>query len=57
VVEFFFISMGFDYFAMSIDCGSWLLGFEGCGSNFQWWWQFFLGNFGGEELVFVAKFW
>ena len=41
VVEFLFFAMGFD-FGMGIDCGG--------GS-------FFGGNFGGEELEFVAEFW
>ena len=31
---------------MGIDCG-----------DGGWWWHFFLGNFGGEELVFVVEFW
>ena len=28
----------------------WGLSFDGCGLDFQcWWWQLFLGNFGGEN--------
>ena len=46
VFFFFFLGQnGFD-FGIGIDCG-----------DGGWWCQFFGGNFGGEELVFVTEFW
>ena len=41
-----FFAMGFD-FGMGIDCGGVVVG----GGNF------FLGNFGGGEFVFMVEFW
>ena len=48
---------GESFFVVVSCSGGGGLSFDGCGLDFQcWWWQLFLGNFGGDKLGFVTRF-
>ena len=48
---------GESFFVVVSCSGGGGLSFDGCGLDFQcWWWQLFLGNFGGDKLGFVSRF-